>query len=389
MTTQKSSFDRSQMLLAIAASIGLLTLSGLCTGCHDVSAQAPVDDGPQITADSVTFPATLPVTGVEVDVVNNGAERGLQLPGRLTWDEDKTTRIFTPFAGRVTEILVQPGEKVKAGQTLAVITSPDFGTAQSEYRKAQAALQLSRNAVQRQQDLFEHGVIAAKDLQQAQADYATAKAESDRTSSRIKLFGDDGNAVSQRYALKSPIAGVVVEKNINPGQELRPDQPGAPQFVVTDPSTLWVQLDAAEADLNGLIKGMPFTVHAGGEGSPEVAGHIEQVADYLDPTTRTVKLRGVLDNSNQALKSEMFVSAKLPLTALKGSVVPASAVILAGDKHYVFIAKSATSFARREVQVGVVSKNILPVISGLQPGEKVVTQGAVYLAQMLKKAQQS
>lgn len=388
MTTQQSSFDCRQML-SLLASAGLLALTGFCAGCHEVSAQAPADDGPKITANSVIFPATAPMTGIQVGVVGNGAERGLQLPGRLTWDEDKTTRIFTPFAGRVTEILVQPGETVKAGQTLAVITSPDFGTAQSEYRKAQAALQLSRSSVQRQQDLFDHGVVAAKDLQQAQADYATAQAESDRTSSRIKLFGDAGNAVSQRYALKSPIAGVVVEKNINPGQELRPDQPGAPQFVVTDPSTLWVQLDAAEADLNGLKKGMAFTVHAGGEGNPEVAGHIEQVADYLDPTTRTVKLRGVINNSNRALKSEMFVSATLPLAALRGSVVPASAVILEGDKHYVFIAQSTTSFARREVQVGAASKNLLPVVSGLQPGEKVVTQGAVYLAQMLKKAEQS
>ena len=157
----------------------------------------------------------------------------------MSWNEDRTVRIFTPFAGRVSSILVQPGDNVKQGQTLAVIASPDFGQAQAETRRAQGEFALAKQNLARMRDLHEHGVAAAKDLNAAEADFARAESECKRTEARLKLYGG-GSEIDQTYALKSPLAGVVVEKNINPGQELRPDQmtSNAPAlFVITNPAS--------------------------------------------------------------------------------------------------------------------------------------------------------
>ncbi len=310
------------------------------------------------------------------------------LPGRLAWDEDHTVRVLTPFAGRVGEILVRVGDTVHQGQPLATLLSPDFGAAQAEARKANALLGLSQRTLARVKDLAEHGVAAGKEVEQAEADHAGAKAEVERTSARLKLAGEGRETIDQRFSLKSPISGVVVERNINPGQELRPDQPGLPLFVVTNPESLWVTLDATEQDAAPIKPGATLKLSAQELPGQTFPATLEQVADFVDPTTRTIKLRGRVDNHDRHLKGEMYVIAELPMPPVNAFAAPAASVYLVGDSQYVFVANGKDSFTRRKVSADLTAEGFAVFKSGVQPGEQVVVDGVLVLERLLERGQE-
>lgn len=342
---------------------------------------------PKVEGETVNFPQGSPQLA---SLVSEAAvEREAAAPtlnGRLSWNEDKTVRIYTPFAGRVSHILVQPGDKVQAGQTLAVIASPDFGQAQADARRAHGDYALAQQNLARVKDLHEHGVAAAKDLNAADADYARAESELQRTQARLKLYGG-GSQVDQTYGLKSPIGGVVVERNINPGQELRPDQMGAgvpALFVITDPAYLWVLLDAAEKDLPELKIGRTIKIRVPVYPDIKFDAKVAAVADFLDPVTRTIKVRATLDNSKRQLKGEMFVTAALGNDNSNVLQVPSRAVFFQGGKHFVFVDDGKGTYLREEVKTGDAYEGNITITSGLQPGQKVVSEGALLLQQMLQ-----
>src|ERR1700693_866992 len=292
----------------------LLSAAISVSGCHRPNAEpelpGPKVDGPLlILQDSGGISASIssqPVTktGVNRQIFN----------GRLLWNDDVTVRIFTPFAGRVTKVIVNPGEPVERETPLALIASPDFGQAQSDARRAESDFGQAERTVNRFRELFEHGAAAKKDLDSAEADLARVRAERDRTGSRLQFYGGSSSGVDQIYPLKSPLAGIVVEKNINPGQEVRPDQMLAnmpqffmPLFVVTDPSRLWVQLDVTENDLRTLERGQAIIMRSQGPPDNKFSGRVDIISEPLDPLTPTVKIRGSADNSGRKLKAEMFV----------------------------------------------------------------------------------
>jgi cobalt-zinc-cadmium efflux system membrane fusion protein len=357
----------------------------VASGC-DNAAKTQGPPLPKVDGESVVFPQGSPqLASLASEAAVERKAAASTLNGRLTWNEDKTVRIFTPFAGRVSRILVQPGDKVKQGQTLAVIASPDFGQAQAEARRAQGDFALAQQNIARIKDLHQHGVAAAKDLNTAEADFARAESELQRTQARLKLYGG-GSDIDQTYALKSPLAGVVVEKTINPGQELRPDQMGsAPAlFVITDPAYLWVVLDATEKDLPRLKLGKRIVIRVPAYPDTAFEAKITTVSDFLDPTTRTIKVRASLDNAQRVLKGEMFVTAAVNGDAGTVLQVPTRAVFFQGGRHFVFVDSGDDRFVRREVKVGDASNGNVTILSGLQSGQKVVSEGALLLQQMLQ-----
>jgi membrane fusion protein, heavy metal efflux system len=341
---------------------------------------------PKLEGESIVFPANSPQAAtLGLAKAQAGKPVSAVLTGRLIWDEERSARLYPAFAGKVTSILMKPGDTVKAGQPLALLASPDFGQAQSDASRSAADFALAEKNLARVKSLHEHGVIPQKELEAAEAEHRKAAVERQRTLNRLKLYGG-GNNVDQRFALTSPVSGVVVEKNINPGQELRPDLSSAnvpAMFVVTDPSHLWVQLDAAEKDLAYIRKGMNVVLQSPaypGETFPAV---IESVSDSVDPNTRMVKVRGRVDNPERKLKAEMFVTAEIPRPVAGAVQVPAEAVFLRGDKHYVFAASGNGRFTRRQVTVGPVQDSTIAILSGLQEGETVVTNGNLLLQQLL------
>jgi cobalt-zinc-cadmium efflux system membrane fusion protein len=288
----------------------------------------------------------------------------------------------------VVSIAARSGDRVQAGQTLAVLAAPELGTAQSEARKAEQDYALARKNLARVEELHAAGVAPAKDLQVAQADVARTEAERSRTLARLKLYGKDANTeekqVDQQLVLRSPIAGVVVERNLNPGQELRPDTQGDKAlFVVSDPTHLWFVLEIGEKDLDGLKRGVQIQLRTSSLGEERVPGRLLYVADAVDPQTRTVKVRGAVESSDPRLKAEMFVSAELKVPEAKGLVVPARAVYLRGEQYFVFVDAGAGRYVRRAVKLGPASDGVQVVLAGLEPAEKVVVDGNLLLEKIL------
>jgi cobalt-zinc-cadmium efflux system membrane fusion protein len=362
----------------------IVVLAGL-VACER-KADVALDDAPKITGEIITFTATSPaLKNIVTARVAAPYDSQLSLPGRLVWDEDRTVRVFTPFAGRVSRVIANVGDRVTVGQVLAEMQSPDFAVAQADAHKAVANLAVSKAALARVKELAANGVAAGKDLVQAEGDFANAEAEANRAEARLKLYGSARN-IDQRFALVSPIAGTVVERNLNPGQELRPDQPGAPQFVVTDPSKLWVQLDAAEANLGFLKSGTPILVSSNQYPDDTFAGELRQISDYIDPLTRTLKLRATVNNADRRLKAEMFVNARLQMPKSALPTVPEKAIFLDGIRRFVFVKSGPQQFTRRSVKIGAEADGMVPVSAGLNEGEEVAVTGNLFLQQMIAAA---
>lgn len=338
--------------------------------------------------ESVLFPANAPqISSIKSQVITMVPVPATNLNGRVTWNEDKTVRMYTPFAGRVERILVQPGQAVAKGQALAVIASPDFGQAQSDARRAESDYALAEKNIARLRELEQNGVAARKDVHVAEADQARAAAELARSRRRLELYGGAGKGVDQTYTLTSPIAGVVVEKNINPGQELRPDQAisnAPPLYTITDPTTLWVLIDAAERDLPLLKRGKAITIRTPAYAEESFPAEVASVADFLDPTTRTIKARATLTNATRKLKGEMYVTAEVDTGTATELLVPSKAMYFQSEKNYVFIDEGKGKFTRRAVKAGDVRDNRTEILKGLNEGEKVVVDGSLMLQQMLQ-----
>jgi cobalt-zinc-cadmium efflux system membrane fusion protein len=360
----------------------LLALVAL-TACGEKEKEAP----PQYTVEQhsiVVFPAGSPQIGSITSVpIEPRREMTLRFNGRLVWNEDRTVRVFPPFAGRVIEIAVRPGDRIKVGQTLAVLASPDLGQAQSDARKAEQDFALAQKNLARVEELFMAGVAPAKDRQAAQADVARSRAEKERTLAKLRLYGKT-DTVDQTLALRSPIGGVVVERNLNPGQELRPDNQGDKAlFVISDPTQLWFLLDVAEKDIPLVKEGTEISITTTSLGTDRVKGKIRHVADVVDPQTRSVKVRGTVEASDERLKAEMYIVAELSVPAPGGFLVPARAVYLRGEQQYVFIDEGNGRYARRAIRPGPLTDGYQVVLQGLAATDKVVLDGSLLLERLL------
>src|SRR6267142_998921 len=314
--------------------------------------------------------------------------RNMRLTGRLVWDEGRTVRLYPAFAGRVINIEVKAGDPVRPRQALAVLASPDFGQAQADARRAQSDFALAEKSLRRVQELYAAGVAPRKDLSAAEADHARADAELARATLNVRLYGGAGDSVDQNLTLASPIGGVVVERNINPGQELRPDLQLAnspAMFVITDPSRLWVQLDATEGQLGALRRGETIKLRSAAWPGETFGATVEAVSDFIDPATRTVKIRGSLDNRERKLKGEMFVTADLETHSKANLQVPEKAVLAAGGRNYVFIEEAPGRYARAEVKLDGVHDGVAGIVDGLALGQKVVVDGNLFLYRLYRQ----
>ena len=359
----------------------------IAAGCNApveprATVQPPVMDG-----ESVRFRVDSPQLKVlRSEVVKEQSRESIRLPARVVWDETRTVRIYAPLSGRITRLLAQPGDTVQAGTPLAMLASPDLGQAQAEARRATVDLGLAEKNLARAAELHEHGVIALKDLQLAQAEHGRAESERMRSSARLKLYAG-AESVDQEFALRAPIAGVVVERNANPGQEVRSDPTGnAALFVLSDPRRLWVQIDVAESHLKSLKVGEPMILSSPSLGEHLFKARIEQIADFFDPQTRTVRVRGGVDNAVRKLKADMFVTAEIEMDHGKFIQVPAAAIMLRGETQYLFVDQGEGQYRRQKVVAEEAGFGRMRVRSGLKDGDRVVIDGGLLLMQLFGRS---
>ena len=311
------------------------------------------------------------------------------LSARLAYDEDVTARVAVAVAGRITAIKAAPGDAVKAGQVLAEIDSPDFGSAAADLAKARADEDRKRQAVERARALGPGDAIAVKDWESMQADWAQAVAETLRAKQRLSNLDPLGLVVAgQRMQLVSPIAGLVSERTATPGLEVNAGL-AAPLFVVTDPRKLWLLIDLPEALLSRVKRGSAVEVDSDAYPAERFKASIVQVGAVVDINTRRVSVRARLDNAQLKLLPEMFVRARILQDKGSGVRVPNSAIVNQGVYNHVFIQTAAGEFQRRKVSLLTQGSDASYVGVGLQGDERVVTTGALLLdAELTARAAQ-
>jgi len=360
--------------------------------CSEAPAPKAAEPQPIMQGKQLRFPpGNAQLAMLKTTVVTAAESITVDLPAHLVWNEERTQRIYAPLAGRVNRILVDVGQTVAPGAPLLSLSSPEFGLAQADAAKALADLQLSDKALRRQRELFEAGIVARKDLEQMEAEAQRAKAESERANAKTRLYGGS-HTVNQQLTLTSEIRGMVVERNVNPGQEVRPDQsgPGVPAlFVVSDPAQLWVQIDAREPDIVSLRPGATFELIVPSLPGKTFQGKVAAASDFLDPTTRTIKVRGVVANPERLLKAEMLGTARISRKWGEGVMVPATAVFLRGTSHWVFVQSSPGTFEPKEVKLGYEGAKESLVTSGLSPQDVVVSENGLLLAREFRIAEEA
>ena len=309
------------------------------------------------------------------------------LSGKVTYDENYTARIASPVAGRAVKIEVQPGDGVKAGAALAWIDSPEYATAMADVRKGESDIQQKRRSYSRAKELYDAGVLARKDFESSENDVHQSEAELERARLRLRNLVPAGSALDGRFPLRTPISGVVADRKINPGSEVRPDAPD-PLFVITDPTHVWVMIDLPERYLAKVKVGQMVQVDVDAFKGLDIYGRIASIGTVLDPATRRVQVRCVVANPRELLKPEMYARV-VPLTGEQNRLarVPNTALLNRGVYNYVFVETKPGVFEKRQVALGLQDRDETYVKSGLTEGERVVVAGTLLLDSELSTGQ--
>lgn len=298
--------------------------------------------------------------------------------GRFVYDENATSRVSSPLTGRVIGLSAGVGDSVSRGQPLLEIDSPELATAEAELAKAASDEQRKKLAVERARQLHEHEVIARKELEFAEADYQQAQADARRTAARLRNLQASGHQ-NGKFVLRAPIAGTVVERHANPGQEIRPDLE-APLFLISDVSRLWILVDLPEHSLANVHVGQTVGVETDAFPEQRFTATVERIGVAVDPVTRRVQVRCAVKNTDGKLKPEMFARVSfLADGERKGIRVRNSALVTEGIYVYVFVEKQPGTFEKRKVGLALRGMDQSFVESGLAEGERVVVEGALLL----------
>lgn len=368
----------------VAALVGVLVLGGGYLGYRKLGTAPPQEKtaapAPPAQPGVLRFAAGAPqLAYIRTEPAVLVPEPVLEpLNARVAYDENHTARVSSPIAGRVVKIAVQAGDKVAAGQPLAWLDAPDYSGARADLAKVNADLHLKQTNFARAKELYDGGVIALKDYQVAENDLRQDEAEVRRARGRLRNLAAAG-ADGDRFALRAPIAGVVTERQLNPGAEVRPDNPN-PLFVITDPGHLWVMVDLPERQLAKVKAGQALAIDVDAYRGDSFAGQVEHVGDVLDPTTRRIQVRCSVDNSRGRLKPEMFarvtVFGEMADPVLR---ILTDSVITEGLYTSVFVEKEPGVFEKRRVTARLQGRDMSYVRGGLRAGEQVVVTGALLL----------
>ncbi|WBL81006.1 efflux RND transporter periplasmic adaptor subunit [Bradyrhizobium xenonodulans] len=322
--------------------------------------------------------------------------------GKVAVDEDRSTPVFSPYAGRVTKLLAKPGEMLKQGQPLFTIEAADTVQAQNDFiaamtaqNKAKSAIDLADIQFKRAKDLYEGHAIPLKDYQQAEA--TQVQAQNDMRSSAtaleaarnklrilgftddtIKAFQDKGT-INREVTIYSPISGTVVQRKIGPGQYVNSGA-SDPVFVVGDLSTVWLTAFVRESDAAAVCIGQDITVNVMALPGHPLTAKINYVAAAIDPSTRRLLVRATIDNKDGLLKPEMFANVTIYSAGDRAApAVPKQSLIYEGDQVRIWVAREDKSVELRQIKIGLINGNLVEVTNNLKPGEQIITKGSLFI----------
>lgn len=322
--------------------------------------------------------------------------------GKIAVDEDRSTPVFSPYAGRVTRLLARPGDQVTQGQALFVIEAADnvqaqndFITAMTSLNKAKSALDLAQIQDKRARDLFEGKAVPLKDYQQAQAnliqaqnDQRSAETALEAARNKLRILGltdDDITTFRQKGRINpettifSPITGTVVQRKIGPGQYINAGA-SDPVFVIGDLSSVWLTAFVRETDAALVSVGQEISFNVLALPGTPLTARINYVAAAIDPATRRLLVRATIDNNDRKLKPEMFANVTIYSASDHPAVaVPKQALIYEGDQVRLWVAHEDKSIELRQIRTGLTNGNLVEVTGNLKPGEQVITRGSLFI----------
>jgi cobalt-zinc-cadmium efflux system membrane fusion protein len=322
--------------------------------------------------------------------------------GKIAVDEDRSTPVFSPYAGRVTKLLARPGDRVVQGQPLFVIEAADTVQAQNDFiaamtglNKARSALDLAQLQHKRAKDLFEGKAVPLKDYQQAEATLTQAQndlrstqtaLEASRNKLRILGFTDEAVSTFQEMGrinpettILAPIAGTVVQRKIGPGQYVNSGA-SDPVFVIGDLSTVWLTAFVREADASNVSVGQELAFNVLALPGRPLKARINYVSAAIDPATRRLLVRATIDNKDGLLKPEMFANVTIYSASDHPAIgVPKQALIYEGNQVRVWVAHEDKSIELRRIKTGLTNGDLVEVEGNLKPGEQIVTKGSLFI----------
>jgi cobalt-zinc-cadmium efflux system membrane fusion protein len=379
--------DQAPTRARAAAAVAVAAVVSVCfAGCSaksDTAAQTA-----SVTPSNVKLTAAQLKNIQFYSVKPSKYQKTIETSGAVDFDNDQATSVLAPFSGPASRLLVSLGDRVKKGDPLAEVESPDFAAAISAYSKALATAKTNRHLADLDKDLLQHHGVAQKEADQAETDAVNAEADRDAAlqalvslnvhPQTIKDIQEGRPILRAAGVLRSPIAGTVVEKLITPGELLQAGT--TPCFTVADLSRVWVMAQVFNADIASVHLGDSADVQSG-IGSKSFTGRVDNISALVDPDTRSVMVRVVVDNPGDFLKKQMYVRVLLRARQeSSGLLVPVSS-ILRDDLNlpFVYLVAADGSFARQHVALGYRTGDQYDIAEGLKAGDQIVVDGGIFV----------
>ena len=367
--------------LTKAALLMMLFSLVACKGGNDQPAAKKQEVDPNIVELSVELQKTVTLMKVgQADI-----REVLRIPGSIQVDEQRMARIGAPVTGRITDIDAVLGQHVQRGQALATLNSTELAQNQLVYIKALQQIDLQSKAVERARVLLEADVISKAELQRRESELSAAHADLNAAGDQLQVLGMSSQGVaklsktSQMHSFSTVtarISGTVITRKINLGQVV---QPSDELFVVADLSKVYAVAEVPERQIDLIEKGQEVDILIPSINEKLIKGKLVYVSDIVNPETRTVMVRSELSNTSREIKPDMLVSMLVQSKPISKVSVPVKSIIRENDKNYVFVQISPNKYRLREVDVGDEFNGMVAIVSGVEEGETIVSDGAFHL----------
>jgi len=375
--------------LAIAV-VSVLIVGGLAfvESGSKVSAHAADADNEAVAnfirqGDRITIPARSPLRQrLAVQAVTAlDAAHALELPAQVEADPARTINILPPVAGKVLELKVGLGDRVRKGQLLLVMTSGDFAQATSDLQKSRDAMQLAKRVLERQRGVQQAGAAAAKDLEQSESAYVQAQAEFARADTRLRSLSASGASAAdsggQRLNLIAPSSGSITTLAIGAGQSA--NDPNAVLMTIANLENVWITASVPENMLSSIKKGQAVNIGLPAYPAEQFHGNVSFVSDVLQADTRRALVRISVSNADGKFKPNMFANASFAVAQAAVPAIPPSALLMNNENTTVFVETAPWTFVRRTIETGNEEDGSVRIVKGLQLGDRVVIKGGVLL----------
>lgn len=384
-----------KITMGITGAVIIAALLAAGCGGREEAASPDKETAPQKPEDvnSITIrPEMIPRIKIGHPLMVDLADK-MQVPSQVEVDEERLARIGSYVTGRIVDLYVMLGDNVVAGQPLARLTSPELTQAQLAYLRAVSRTVLTEKAAERARQMLAADVIAVAEVERRESELEVARAELEAAKDQLRLLGVD-SAVLKEVAKEGHIlpsvtinasrSGTVIARNVIIGQVV---QPADPLFGVADLSSVWVVGDVPEQIARNVRVGQHVEIHVPALGDKSYDGLIVFVADTVNPLTRTVMVRTMVENPQRKLKPDMLATMHVMDTAHKSLVVPETAVVRDSNRDYVFLSQGNNQFLRVPVELGPEVASMRPVIQGLSAEQNIVVDGAFDLDNERKLAE--